>query len=136
MGPRCLLLWRVTLAFEQIAAGIEGHPDNVAPAIYGGIQIGYDSADGMGGTGRWGAKRCRFPDGMQCILYIPYTTAKTSEARGLLKDQIERTEAVRHMCNPRHPSHDGKATFSQVFNITRTALLINALNTNDMETLK
>jgi hypothetical protein len=80
---------------SQIAAGIEGHPDNVAPAIYGGIQIGYDSADGMGGTGRWCSERCRFPDSMQCILYIPYTTAKTSEARGLLKDQIERTEAVR-----------------------------------------
>ena len=26
--------------FLQIAAGIEGHPDNVAPAIYGGCQLG------------------------------------------------------------------------------------------------
>ena len=32
----------------QLASGIEGHPDNVCPAIYGGIQIGVDitAADG------------------------------------------------------------------------------------------
>ena len=29
----------------QIAAGIEGHPDNVAPAIYGGIQLVRENLD-------------------------------------------------------------------------------------------
>jgi len=29
----------------QLAAAIEGHPDNVAPAIYGGLQLGVKNND-------------------------------------------------------------------------------------------
>ena len=32
-------------ALLQIASKIEGHPDNVAPAIYGGIQLGIDNGE-------------------------------------------------------------------------------------------
>merc|ERR1740124_1068430 len=42
-------------ALLQIAAGIEGHPDNVAPVIYGGIQLGIHT-----GT-RWTTERIPLP---------------------------------------------------------------------------
>ena len=40
----------------QIAAEIEGHPDNVAPAIYGGVQIGMK-------VDRWYSERVNLPAG-------------------------------------------------------------------------
>ena len=42
-------------ALLQIAASIEGHPDNVAPAIYGGIQIGVHTG------ARWMSERAPSP---------------------------------------------------------------------------
>ena len=43
----------------QLACGIEGHPDNVAPAIYGGIQIGIHNGE------RWMSERVPTPPGLQ-----------------------------------------------------------------------
>jgi homoserine kinase len=94
----------------QIAAGIEGHPDNVAPAIYGGIQLGIHNGE------RWVSDRVRCPDHMQCCLFIPDHTAQTSEARALLSDTISREDAV--------------------FNIGRMGFLINAFSQNNLANLK
>ena len=44
----------------QIAANIEGHPDNVAPALYGGIQLGIHTRSPSNPTGgRWLSSRVR-----------------------------------------------------------------------------
>ena len=94
----------------NLAAEIEGHPDNVAPAIYGGIQLGI-SADG-----RWNTERVNIPPGIQCVCFIPEVIGKTSTARGVLSDTITRKEAI--------------------FNIGRVAWLINALATNNMDQLR
>lgn len=97
-------------ALLQIAAGIEGHPDNVAPVIYGGIQLGI-------GTGvRWTTERIPMPPGMQLVLFIPDFIGKTSDARGVLKENITRKEAA--------------------FNIGRVGFLVHALCLGNLDNLK
>lgn len=97
-------------ALMQIAAGIEGHPDNVAPAIYGGIQIGMHN-----GT-RWATERVPAPAGIQLVMFIPDFIGKTSDARGVLGPNVSREEAA--------------------FNISRTAFLILSLCTGNLDNLK
>eukprot|EP01041_Mallomonas_annulata_P000589 gene589-1142_t len=92
------------------ACEIEGHPDNVAPALYGGIQIGLHTGE------RWTTERVNLPPGMQCICFIPEFIGKTSVARAALPATITRKEAV--------------------FNIGRVAWLINALATSNLENLR
>jgi homoserine kinase len=97
-------------ALLQIAAGIEGHPDNVAPAIYGGIQIGiHDGA-------RWVTERTPIPAGLQLVMFIPDFEGKTSAARNVLKPTISREDAA--------------------FNIGRVAILVHSLCTNNIDNLK
>lgn len=94
----------------NMAADIEGHPDNVAPALYGGIQLGIHTGE------RWMTERVNVPPGIQCVCFIPDTIGKTSTARNVLSDTITRKEAV--------------------FNIGRVAWLINALATNNIDNLR
>lgn len=94
----------------NLAADIEGHPDNVAPALYGGIQLGIHT--GM----RWMTERVNLPPGLQCVCFIPETIGKTSTARGVLKPTVSREDAV--------------------FNVGRVAWLINALSTNNIDQLR
>jgi len=97
-------------ALLQIAASIEGHPDNVAPAIYGGIQIGIHN-----GT-RWVTERAPCPAGMQLVMFIPDFIGKTSSARNVLGPEISREDAA--------------------FNISRAAWLIHALCMGNLDNLK
>ncbi|OQR80987.1 homoserine kinase [Achlya hypogyna] len=94
----------------QIAAGIEGHPDNVAPCIYGGLQLGIFTDN------RWYSSRVQIPDGMQCVLFIPETTGKTSTARAILPAKIDRADAV--------------------YNIGRAAILVNAFRSGNLPELR
>lgn len=94
----------------NMAAEIEGHPDNVAPALYGGIQLGIHTGV------RWMTERVNIPPGLQCVCFIPDAIGKTSTARGVLPETISRKEAV--------------------FNIGRVAWLINALATNNIDQLR
>ncbi len=94
----------------NLACEIEGHPDNVAPALYGGIQIGIHAQQ------RWVTERVNIPPGLQLVSFIPDTIGKTSTARNVLSDNISRSEAV--------------------FNIGRTAFLINALASNNIDNLR
>lgn len=94
----------------NMAAEIEGHPDNVAPAIYGGIQLGIHTGE------RWMTERVNIPPGLQCVCFIPEEIGKTATARGVLPEHITRAEAV--------------------FNIGRVAWLINALATNNIDQLR
>ena len=85
----------------RIAAGIEGHPDNVAPAIYGGLCISYSDASGLK------CERVSPPEGIDFIVCIPDFELSTEKARKLLPSSISMGDAV--------------------FNISRTALLMEAL---------
>jgi homoserine kinase len=80
------------LAREEIfrlCAELEGHPDNAAPAEFGGFNVAH------------GAARQRFPvsAALKFVLLIPDFEVKTSEARTLLPKQIRRMEAVESNAN-------------------------------------
>uniref|UniRef100_A0A6T2GMA6 Homoserine kinase n=1 Tax=Eutreptiella gymnastica TaxID=73025 RepID=A0A6T2GMA6_9EUGL len=96
-------------ALLQLAAEIEGHPDNVAPAVYGGLQIGCYSE-------RWHTERVRVPHGLQCILFIPDFASETSSARAILPDKYDKKDCV--------------------FNLSRTALLVNSFSTGNLDSLR
>ncbi|EEC47654.1 predicted protein [Phaeodactylum tricornutum CCAP 1055/1] len=97
-------------ALLQIAAGIEGHPDNVAPVIYGGIQVGIHN-----GT-RWVTERVPCPAGLQLVMFIPDFIGKTSDARSVLQPTISREDAA--------------------YNISRVAFLVHALCVGNLDNLK
>jgi homoserine kinase len=75
-------------ALLQLACSIEGHPDNVAPVIYGGCQLGIHNGE------RWQSERVTLPAGIQVVLFIPDFIGKTSDARGVLEPTISRQEAI------------------------------------------
>ena len=94
----------------QIAASIEGHPDNVAPAIYGGMQVAVSHDDMIV------AVPVPVPQTLSAVLYVPNVPMPTEEARGLLGSEVSRSDAV--------------------FNIGRVALLVRAMSTGDLEGLE
>ena len=97
-------------ALLQIAATIEGHPDNVAPAIYGGIQVGIHNGS------RWVTERIPTPPGLQMVVFIPDFIGKTSTARGVLGPTVSRKDAS--------------------FNVGRVAYLVNALCQCNLDCLR
>ena len=93
----------------QFAAEIEGHPDNVAPALFGGMQIAIYDDD------RVISAPVPVPEDLSAVLYIPSQPMPTKEARGLLQNEVPRADAV--------------------FNIGRAALLVRAMATGDLKHL-
>ncbi|EUJ28246.1 Homoserine kinase [Listeria grayi] len=72
----------------EIAAEIEGHPDNVAPAILGNLAIGAKL------EGEDFYVRHLFPN-CSILVFIPKTELLTSESRAVLPQEIPFKEAVR-----------------------------------------
>ena len=97
----------------QLAADAEGHPDNVAPAIYGGFQVSINTG---GDHPQWVTQRIALPKGMQAILFIPEFESLTAETRAALPKEIPVADAV--------------------FNISRAAMLVNSFATGNMEALR
>ncbi len=94
----------------QMAAEIEGHPDNVTPALFGGMRIAVYS------EGRVVSARVPVPDSLSAVLYVPSVPMPTEQARGLLGSEVSRADAV--------------------FNIGRSALLVSAMATGDLTRLR
>jgi homoserine kinase len=63
---------------------LEGHPDNVAAALLGGIVV---CAGG-------GATRIDVPDGLAAVLAVPRTPVRTAKARGVLPAELPMADAV------------------------------------------
>ena len=93
-----------------MAAEVEGHPDNVASAFLGGLQIVVNGSDGII------ASSVPLPRGLDAVLFVPDQPVVTQEARSLLPAKITRDDAV--------------------FNIGRVGLLVNALATGDLSLLR
>jgi homoserine kinase len=110
-----------------LATSIEGHPDNVAPAIYGGIQLSVQvSSDTDHGAPAHGAvisRRIPTPNGLRLVAYVPSEKQR-------LKSGLEKTETMRNLLKPTVDRKDA------VTNIQRTALLIDALHRGDLEALR
>lgn len=85
----------------RLATEIEGHPDNVAPALFGGLTIAW-----MGERGPQ-HKKLLVHRGVSPLVLVPSYTMSTSKARSLQPPQVSTADAV--------------------FNVSRSALLIAAL---------
>jgi homoserine kinase len=72
----------------QLAAQLEGHPDNVAPAFYGGFVISGREDD------RFFAVRSGVDPRVTAVVFVPSTPVATSVARGLLPARISLADAA------------------------------------------
>ena len=90
-----------SMTLLTIATEIEGHPDNVTPALMGGMTLCYTA----------GAQHCYLalpiPQNVQIVVVIPDFEVSTSQARSVLPDQVSRSDVT--------------------FNGSRTALMVAAL---------
>ncbi len=85
-------LFELALTYEEMlvrASEIEGHPDNVAAAIYGGFVI-----CGPGPDGQPLASRFDPPGGLEGIVVIPAEEVSTKRAREAIPDQVPLADAV------------------------------------------
>jgi homoserine kinase len=88
-------------ALFGLAAELEGHPDNVAPAVFGAFTIAY--SDGAG----FAAVRLEVTSPVSFVLFVPTQPVHTKVARGLLPPTVSHADAS--------------------FNAGRAALLVAAL---------
>jgi len=84
-------LFELALSREEMlkrASGLEGHPDNVAAAIYGGFVIC--------GSGEGGPMAARFdpPGGLEGIAVIPAEEVSTERARQAIPAEIPLGDAI------------------------------------------
>ncbi|MGE3539879.1 MAG: homoserine kinase [Candidatus Tectimicrobiota bacterium] len=96
-------------ALLAMAIDIEGHPDNVTPALMGGLTLSYNEA----GSQRFVS--LPFPADLTLVVAIPQFELSTAQARAVLPPQVNRGEAI--------------------FNCSRTALLTHALYSRQYELL-
>jgi homoserine kinase len=73
------------------ATRIEGHPDNVAPALLGGF-VASSAAAGAVAAFRFDA-----PDALRVVLFIPELRLPTAEMRRVLPDAVPRADAVANL---------------------------------------
>jgi homoserine kinase len=71
-----------------IATRIEGHPDNVAPALLGGLMVA--AMEGKQVT----VARFPVPRELRCVLFLPDSTLLTKKARSILPKRIPRADAI------------------------------------------
>ncbi len=76
-----------------LAADIEGHPDNAAPAVFGGCQIGIRT-ETASNSSHWITQQVDVADELKAVIFVPDFVMKTQEARGLLPAEIPRIDAV------------------------------------------
>ncbi len=70
------------------AAAIEGHPDNVAAAVFGGFVLAYDGPRGVA------VARGQVSPDVGCLLFVPSEPVETRAARGLLPDRVPHSDAA------------------------------------------
>ncbi len=75
-------------ALFALAAEIEGHPDNVAPAVYGGLTVSWHEDSGFR------AVRLDVALPVRCVVLVPPTPLETAVARGLLPASVPHGDAA------------------------------------------
>jgi homoserine kinase len=94
----------------DVATEVEGHPDNVAPALLGGLTVccTLDSGEVV-------AERLDVAEGLSCVVAIPDFEVATHDARKALPETIDHADGV--------------------FNLCRVGLIVAALTSGDFEVL-
>jgi homoserine kinase len=72
-----------------LAAGLEGHPDNVAAALYGGFTVA------VADDGRVTLRRFRAPEAWIPVAFIPQRESLTAEMRAVLPTTVTHASAAR-----------------------------------------
>jgi len=93
----------------EMAATIEGHPDNVAASVLGGLQLVVKDGQQLF------TAPINIPPEMHAVLFIPEHRIATADARSVLKREVSLEDAV--------------------FNMGRAALLVAGMTTNHPEYL-
>ncbi|MDK2820280.1 MAG: homoserine kinase [Clostridia bacterium] len=91
----------------SLATKLEGHPDNVAPAILGGLVVSANEG------GRVYYERLNPPEGLVAVVAIPKFTLSTRMSRSVLPEKVSFSDAV--------------------FNVSRVALLLASIENNNLE---
>jgi homoserine kinase len=73
-------------AVYQLAVDLEGHPDNVAAALFGGLTIAW--IDGAA------AEVEKLTTGVEVTVFVPPSAVSTAKARGLLPDTVPHRDAA------------------------------------------
>ena len=94
----------------SLAVELEGHPDNVAAALYGGIRIVASGGDALI------TAPVPLPPDLRVALFVPEVSISTEKARAVMPADVPLEDAL--------------------FNVGRTALLVNAFATGRLELLK
>ena len=78
-------------ALLALAAELEGHPDNVAACLLGGLTLAWTPADGP-------AQAVRLPvsPALRPVVFVPTTSASTARARKLLPETVPHADAARN----------------------------------------
>jgi homoserine kinase len=84
-----------------LATDLEGHADNVAPAIFGGLQVSVVEGDRVLHTAS------PLPSGLQAVLFVPEFRIATRDARRVVPESFSKADMV--------------------FNIGRASLLVAAM---------
>ena len=98
----------------ELATTIEGHPDNVAPALMGGLVAAACEQDGD--KLKVAAVRVPMKKWPQFAVWIPDAKLSTHTARGVLPASVSRADAI--------------------YNLSRAALLVAALAAGNFEALR
>lgn len=98
-------------ALLSIATEVEGHPDNVTPAIVGGLVITSCEEDGS-----IIYRRLHWPDEWMLTVSVPETELATEISRSVLPAEVPMADAV--------------------FNSQRMAMFVQAINTKDEALMK
>ncbi|MCI9576913.1 MAG: homoserine kinase [Clostridiales bacterium] len=94
----------------EMAANLEGHPDNTSPALSGGLTV--SAMD----EGKVYSVRLPVADTLRFAVFVPSFELKTEEARSVLPHQYSRTDVV--------------------YNLSRSALMAAALSQGDLKSLR
>jgi homoserine kinase len=98
-------------ALMEIATAIEGHPDNAAAALLGGLTLSCQREDGRILTSAWA-----WPADLRFVVATPEAELETAFARKVLSPEIPRADAI--------------------FNLQRALLLVRALETGRYDHLR
>lgn len=85
----------------ELAAEIEGHPDNVAAALYGGVTV-CPPADLEPTVATGVPIRLKPPEGVEPLLVIPEGKVPTSEARAAMPAEVPLSDATANVAAAAH----------------------------------
>jgi len=79
----------------EMAATIEGHPDNVAAAVLGGMQLVISDKTEEGS--RLYTVPINVPPGLHAVVFVPQVRITTEDARAVLPEKVTMADAVHNM---------------------------------------